>query len=75
MASIFSKIISKEIPAFIVAETEQCIAFLDVFPLAKGHVLVVPKKEIDYIFSVEDTLLTEMMLFSKSATMVLVLIV
>jgi histidine triad (HIT) family protein len=65
MPSIFSKIISKEIPAFIIAETDHCIAFLDVFPLAKGHVLIVPKKEIDYIFSVEDTLLTEMILFSK----------
>ncbi|ABG58901.1 HIT family protein [Cytophaga hutchinsonii] len=65
MPSIFTKIINKEIPAFIIAETETLIAFLDVFPLAKGHVLVVPKKEIDYIFSVEDTLLAEMTLFSK----------
>ncbi len=65
MSSIFTKIINKEIPAFIIAETETLMAFLDVFPLAKGHVLVIPKKEIDYIFSVEDNLLTEMMLFSK----------
>ena len=65
MASIFTKIINKEIPGFIIAETESAVAFLDVFPLAKGHVLVVPKKEIDYIFSIEDTLLSEMMVFSK----------
>lgn len=65
MASIFTKIINKEIPGFIIAETESVVAFLDVFPLAKGHVLVVPKKEIDYIFSIEDTLLSEMMVFSK----------
>ena len=71
MGSVFSKIISKEIPAYIIAETDQCIAFLDVFPLAKGHVLVVPKKEIDYIFSVEDDLLAEMMLFSKKIALAL----
>lgn len=65
MASIFTKIINKEIPAYIIAETDSFIAFLDVFPLALGHVLVVPKKEIDYIFSIEDTLLAEMMVFSK----------
>lgn len=65
MASIFSKIIAGEIPCYKVAETENCIAFLDVFPLAHGHVLVVPKKEIDYIFDVDDALLTEMHLFSK----------
>ena len=49
MASIFSRIVSGEIPCYKVAESEFCIAFLDVNPLAKGHVLVVPKKEIDYI--------------------------
>lgn len=65
MSSIFTKIINKEIPGFVIAETESLIAFLDVFPLAKGHVLVVPKKEVDYIFSVEDNLLAEMILFSK----------
>lgn len=69
MASIFTKIINKEIPGFIIAETESVVAFLDVFPLAKGHVLIVPKKEVDYIFSVEDTLLTEMMLFSKKVAL------
>ncbi len=65
MASIFSKIIAGEIPCYKIAETENCLAFLDVFPLAHGHVLVVPKKEIDYIFDVDDVLLTEMHLFSK----------
>lgn len=65
MTSIFSKIISGEIPSHRVAETETCLAFLDVFPLAHGHVLVVPKKEVDYIFDVDDTLLSEMTIFSK----------
>ncbi|MGN6646980.1 MAG: HIT family protein [Cytophaga sp.] len=69
MASIFTKIITKEIPGFILAETDTCVAFLDVFPLAKGHVLVVPKKEVDYIFAVEDSLLAEMMLFSKKVAL------
>ena len=50
MSSIFSKIVSGEIPAFKVAEDENHLAFLDIFPLAYGHVLVIPKKEVDYIF-------------------------
>lgn len=66
MASIFSKIISGEIPAYIIAETNDFIAFLDVFPCAPGHTLVVPKKEIDYIFDIEDDLYSKMMLFAKS---------
>lgn len=65
MASIFTKIINGEIPSYKIAETENCYAFLDIMPLAKGHVLVIPKKEIDYIFNVEDELLTELMTFSK----------
>lgn len=65
MASIFSKIIAGEIPAHKVAETETCLAFLDVFPLAMGHVLVVPKKEVDYLFDVDDQLLSEMNVFAK----------
>lgn len=65
MASIFSKIVAGEIPCYKIAETENCIAFLDVFPLVHGHVLVIPKKEIDYIFDVDDQLLSEMHLFSK----------
>lgn len=51
--SIFTKIITKEIPAYIIDENDDFIAFLDVFPLAKGHVLVVPKKQVDYIFDLE----------------------
>lgn len=65
MSSIFTKIINKEIPAHIIAEDDSFIAFLDVFPLAIGHVLIVPKKEIDYIFSMEDNLLGKMTVFSK----------
>ncbi len=65
MPSIFSKIINREIPAHIIAEDEYCIAFLDVFPLVKGHVLVVPKKEIDYLFNLDDDLLQHLFLFSK----------
>ena len=52
MASIFSKIISGEIPTYKVAENENFLAFLDIFPIAKGHVLVIPKKEIDYLFDI-----------------------
>jgi histidine triad (HIT) family protein len=52
MSSIFSKIVDGDIPAFKVAEDENHLAFLDIFPLAKGHVLVIPKKETDYIFDI-----------------------
>jgi len=65
VASIFSKIIKGEIPSHKIGETKNCVAFLDVFPLAKGHTLIVPKKEIDYIFDLDDDLLTELNLFSK----------
>lgn len=65
MATIFSKIISGEIPAHIVAENDSFIAFLDISPLVLGHVLVVPKLEVDYIFDMEDSLLGELMIFSK----------
>ena len=53
MSSIFSKIVAGEIPAYKVAEDEHHLAFLDIFPLAKGHLLVIPKKETDYIFDLE----------------------
>lgn len=66
MASIFTKIINKELPAYIVAENDRFLAFLDIMPLKKGHVLVILKEEIDYIFDVEDELLGEMMVFAKS---------
>lgn len=65
MSSIFSKIIAGEIPAYKVAETDQFIAFLDILPLAKGHVLCIPKKEIDYIFDMEDADYLALMHFSK----------
>ena len=65
MATIFTKIINREIPALIVAENTKFIAFLDINPLAKGHVLVVPKAEIDYIFNHDDDTLGELMIFSK----------
>ena len=65
MSSIFSKIIAGEIPAYKVAENDQFIAFLDILPLAKGHVLCIPKKEIDYIFDMEDVDYLALMHFSK----------
>lgn len=65
MASIFTKIISGEIPSYKIAENDKFLAFLDVFPLVHGHVLVVPKKEIDYIFDIDDADLSEMMIFAK----------
>jgi histidine triad (HIT) family protein len=66
MTSIFTKIINREIPAYIVAETEEYIAFLDVFPLAVGHVLVVPKREIDYLFDLDNAQFTGICVFAKS---------
>jgi histidine triad (HIT) family protein len=63
--TIFSRIIAGEIPSYKVAESPDFYAFLDINPLAKGHVLVVPKKEEDYIFDLDDKTLGEMMIFSK----------
>jgi histidine triad (HIT) family protein len=65
MASIFTKIINGEIPCHKIAENETCFAFLDINPLAKGHTLVVPKKEVDYIFNVDDDVLKDLAVFSK----------
>lgn len=65
MASIFSKIVSGEIPAYKVAEDENYLAFLDIFPVAKGHTLVIPKKEVDYIFDLEDDLYAGLHAFAK----------
>lgn len=65
MPSIFTKIINGEIPCYKIAENENFFAFLDISPLAKGHTLVVPKKEVDYIFDVDDDQLANMMLFAK----------
>lgn len=65
MATIFTKIIEREIPAYIVAEDDKHIAFLDINPLVMGHTLVVPKKEVDYIYDLPDSDLTELHLFAK----------
>ena len=65
MPSIFSKIVNGEIPCHKIYESENYLAFLDISPLAEGHTLVIPKKEIDYIFNIENDLLSGMMLFAK----------
>jgi len=65
MPSIFTRIIAREIPGHIVAEDENHIAFLDINPLVLGHTLVVPKKEIDYLFDLEDHLFDSLQRFSK----------
>lgn len=69
MASIFTRIINGEIPCYKVAEDENYFAFLDIFPLAKGHVLVVPKKEVDYIFNLDDNLLASLTVFAKKVAL------
>ena len=66
MATIFTKIIQGEIPSHKIAENEKFYAFLDISPLRKGHTLVIPKQEVDYIFDLEDQLLAEMMVFAKN---------
>lgn len=65
MSTIFSKIISGEIPAHKVAESNDFLAFLDINPLARGHVLVIPKKETDYVFDIEDAEYMELWIFAK----------
>lgn len=65
MASIFTRIIKGEIPCYKVAEDENYFAFLDINPLVKGHTLVVPKKEVDYIFDLDDQTLEGMIVFAK----------
>lgn len=65
MPSIFTRIINREIPGYIVAEDDHYIAFLDINPLMLGHTLVVPKKEVDYIFDLDDTTLSGLTLFAK----------
>lgn len=71
MSSIFSKIIAGEIPCYKIAENDKYMAFLDVFPLKKGHTLIVPKKEIDYIFDLDDTTYSGLMSFSKDVAVAL----
>ena len=65
MATIFSKIIAGEIPSYKVAENDRFYAFLDINPLVKGHTLVVPKREVDYIFDLDDEELAAMHVFAK----------
>ena len=65
MPTIFTRIVNGEIPCYKIAEDENYLAFLDINPLAKGHTLVIPKKEVDYLFDVEDNLLAGMMVFAK----------
>ena len=65
MASIFTKIINKEISAHIIAENNDFLAFLDINPLVLGHILLIPKIEVDYIFDIENNLLSKMIIFAK----------
>ncbi len=69
MATIFSRIIAGEIPSYKVAENDQFYAFLDINPLVKGHTLVVPKREVDYIFDLEDDEVAAMHVFAKSVAL------
>ena len=68
MASIFTKIIQGEIPCHKIAENDSCIAFLDISPLQKGHTLIIPKREVDYILDLEDSELAELMSFAKQVS-------
>ena len=65
MSTIFKKIIDGEIPCYKVAENDDFLAFLDIQPLVRGHVLVIPKLEIDYIFDLDDSILSDLICFSK----------
>jgi histidine triad (HIT) family protein len=69
MATIFSKIIKGEIPSYRIHEDERFYAFLDIHPLARGHTLVIPKVETDYLFDLEDDLLGDMMVFAKKVAL------
>lgn len=69
MPTIFSRIISGEIPSYRIHEDERFLAFLDIHPLARGHTLVIPKVETDYLFDLEDDLLGEMMVFAKKVAL------
>jgi histidine triad (HIT) family protein len=65
MATIFTKIVNREIPCYLIAEDDRFMAFLDVMPLVEGHVLVIPKVEVDYIFDLEPELLGDLMKFAQ----------
>ncbi len=68
MSTLFSKIVKREIPAYIVAEDDKHLAFLDVFPLRKGHVLVIPKREEDDFFDLSDQEISDLMVFAKKVS-------
>ena len=65
MPTVFTKIVNGEIPSYKIAEDDRFYAFLDISPVAKGHTLVIPKKEIDYLFDIEDELYQDYFLFAK----------
>ena len=69
MASIFSKIAAGEIPSYKVAEDADYLAFLDIFPLTRGHVLVIPKKEVDYLFDLDEESYSELMMFVRKVAL------
>lgn len=69
MASLFTKIVNGEIPAWKVAEDEHFLAFLDIFPVAKGHTLVIPKREVDYLFDLDDETYVGLQLFAKKVAL------
>jgi histidine triad (HIT) family protein len=69
MPSIFTRIVNGEIPCYKVAEDDHFLAFLDINPLAKGHTLVIPKKETDYIFGIEDSEYADLFLFAKKVAL------
>lgn len=69
MSTIFSKIVAGEIPSYRVAESQNFYAFLDINPVAEGHTLVIPKREVDYIFDMEDDELAQMQVFAKKVAM------
>ena len=67
--TLFSKIVAGEIPSYKIAENEEFYAFLDIFPISKGHTLVIPKVETDYIFDIDDETLGRMMIFAKKVAL------
>lgn len=71
MATIFTRIINGEIPCYKVAESDDFLAFLDISPLRKGHTLVIPKKEVDYIFDLDDTTFVGLFAFAKKVAIAL----
>jgi len=71
MSSLFTRIIQGEIPCYKILENEEFLAFLDIKPLNPGHTLVIPKKEVDYVFDLEDDLLGKLMIFSKKVAIMI----